>query len=423
MVIQAVLGWAILALALILGGTFLESDMLFFRLVIGLSLGYVLSRSYMGFAGSVNRAYKTGSTKLMRALMLMFFTTAVLNAGLFYTGLTDYNLWVNPINLGLIIGGLFFGFGMSLSVCCASGVLTDVVTDFSRGFITLFFFMFGVFIGFPIQKTAGFVRESWFNTPTGKIMDTGTGVYLPDVFGGQTVSSYLITLAITGAFCLLIVWLSYKYENKRKTEHSYTPIATEEAEPIDYGSLHGYSLFSKKFYDYLFIKPWNLTVGVVIISVLVAVMTVITKEGWGASTPYGWWFGKLLTFTGMSPEAVSEFTHWPSKFFTMPFFSEPVSVQNFAIMLGALIFMLQSGQFTSACKATLKISWKSAFIFALGGFAMGFGSRLANGCNVGALYTPIVNFSLSGWVFAFFMIAGAIIGNKFSSKVNPSCSV
>ncbi|MDP8098664.1 YeeE/YedE thiosulfate transporter family protein [Pasteurella atlantica] len=422
MIIQAVIGWSILAISLIFGSTFLGSDMLFFRLIMGLSLGYVLSRSYMGFAGTVNRAYKTGSTKLMRALMLMLFATAVLNAGLLFNGLTNYNLWINPINTGLMLGGLLFGFGMSLSVCCASGVLTDLAADLPRAFITLFFFMLGVFLGFPIQKTASFVRESWFNTPTGKIMDTGTGVYLPDLFGGQTVSAYLFAIALTGVFCLIVVWFSFKYENKRKAELSYNAIPTEEVKSEEYGSLKYSSFFSKEMYHYLFIKPWNLKVGVIIITIIVAVMMAVTKEGWGASTPYGWWFGKLLTVVGISPDAIAEFTHWPTKVFTMPFFSHPINVQNFAIMLGALIFMLQSGQFKMSFQSSLNISWKSALLFALGGLAMGFGTRLANGCNVGALYTPIANLSLSGWVFAIFMTIGAIFGNKFNGKIAPSCS-
>jgi uncharacterized membrane protein YedE/YeeE len=56
-------------------------------------------------------------------------------------------------------------------------------------------------------------------------------------------------------------------------------------------------------------------------------------------------------------------------------------------------------------------------MYSLGGLTMGFGTRIAQGCNVGALYTPISNFSLSGWVFLIFMIIGGIISNKFSEKV------
>jgi uncharacterized membrane protein YedE/YeeE len=53
----------------------------------------------------------------------------------------------------------------------------------------------------------------------------------------------------------------------------------------------------------------------------------------------------------------------------------------------------------------------------MGGFFMGFGTRLANGCNVGALYTPIANLSLSGWFFLAAMVVGGIIGKKVANLV------
>ena len=47
-----------------------------------------------------------------------------------------------------------------------------------------------------------------------------------------------------------------------------------------------------------------------------------------------------------------------------------------------------------------------------GGLLMGFGTRLSNGCNVGALYTPIANFSFSGWIFLAALVTGGVLGNK-----------
>ena len=53
---------------------------------------------------------------------------------------------------------------------------------------------------------------------------------------------------------------------------------------------------------------------------------------------------------------------------------------------------------------------------------MGFGTRLSNGCNVGALYTPIVEFSLSGWVYLVVVVLGGFIGNYIleGTTKNPS---
>ena len=95
----------VLFFILIIGAPFvLPSNMHYLRLLMGLALGYILSRSYTGFAGSVNRAYKTGSTKLMRTMMFMFLISLIANVTflMFTKDLTTYALSINPINLGLI---------------------------------------------------------------------------------------------------------------------------------------------------------------------------------------------------------------------------------------------------------------------------------------------------------------------------------
>ena len=47
---------------------------------------------------------------------------------------------------------------------------------------------------------------------------------------------------------------------------------------------------------------------------------------------------------------------------------------------------------------------------------MGYGARLAGGCNIGALFSAIGSMSVSGWVFAFFLFIGAFIGSKLLAK-------
>ena len=101
----------------------------------------------------------------------------------------------------------------------------------------------------------------------------------------------------------------------------------------------------------------------------------------------------------------------------MPFFEHPINVQNVGIVLGTFIYMLTSNNFVSFCKSSWKMSPKQALFYAIGGFAMGFGTRLSNGCNVGALYTPIANFSLSGWIFLIVMVTGGVVGNIIAKKV------
>ncbi|CAM3704039.1 YeeE/YedE family protein [Erysipelothrix urinaevulpis] len=411
-------GFVVIALSLVLGKRFLASEMLFFRLVMGMAFGYTLTRAYTGFAGSVNRAADTGSTKLMKTLMFMFFITAALSVGfMLFKDPSELGLWVNPINGGLLVGGVLFGFGMAFSSCCASGVLTDLVTALPRALVTLIFFSMGVFVGFPLQQQ-GWVANSWFTSPIGE--KTAGGVFLPDLFKWDGLEGYLGALILTAVLCGLVVVLSNMYEAKRKKDGTYTGHFIENMQDAqtDYKVEKDYTFPSEGLYDRLFVNAWSLKTGAVVIAILFTLLMGVTGAGWGASTPYGHWFGKALTWFGFSAESLSNFSKVPAEAFTNPFFAHPINVQNFGILVGTVIYLLTSGKFKTTFMSEMNLSLKDALLFAMGGLTMGLGTRLANGCNVGALYTPIANLSLSGWVFLVVMVIGGVLGNRLSKKLN-----
>jgi uncharacterized membrane protein YedE/YeeE len=414
---QNMMGAALALATLVLGSTLLKTDMLFFRLLIGVGLGYVLTRGFMGFAGSVNRAYNGGTTKLMQVLMFMFVMTAILNAGfLIFEVEPEFGLWINPINLGLAIGGIMFGFGMTFASCCASGVMTDLVTDLPRAAVTLFFFGMGIFLGFPLQRGPeglSIIQDSMFETSSyyGQL-NIGHGVYMPDLFG-TGLMSYVGAILLTCLFAGIVIYFSKKYENKRKAEGTFYSIDTEiEQEKAAKQKLENeakpFKLLSQETYNALFVTPWSMKTASLMIVVLFGLMLAATKMGWGASTPFGLWFGKILIACGVSLEWVTNFTHFPAGGFLIPFFNHDISVQNFGIVVGTAICVLLMGK----ASFSFNYSAKQLALFAMGGFFMGMGTRFSNGCNVGALYTPIANLSLSGWVFLVFLIAGGILGNR-----------
>lgn len=415
--IERVLGFVLILAALILGKNMLKSDMLFFRLVMGCGFGYTLTRAYMGFAGSVNRAYRTGSTKLMRTLMFLFFISCLASVAFFFKqDPAAYDLWVNPINMGLILGGILFGFGMSFSSCCASGVLTDLITGLPRALTTLVFFGMGVFLGFPVQNSASWVKESWFTSPVGE--QTSGGVFLPDLFKWDGLEGYLGALVVTALFCAVVIAISYAYENRRRNDKTFigTPMEKIQAQ-LDVTDSADYAMSSEKMYDRLFVKPWTMMQGAVVIAALFTILMGVTKAGWGASTPYGIWFGKLLMMTGVSADSLAAFAKMKPDGFLVPFFEHAISVQNFGIIVGTSIYLLTAGIFKKTFFEEMNISFRELLLFAMGGLSMGFGTRLSNGCNVGALYTPIANFSLSGWAFLAVMVIGGILGNKLARRL------
>jgi uncharacterized membrane protein YedE/YeeE len=81
-------------------------------------------------------------------------------------------------------------------------------------------------------------------------------------------------------------------------------------------------------------------------------------------------------------------------------------VLDFGIMVGALIASAVGGAFV----LHRRIPWKLALGSVLGGIAMGYGARLAGGCNIGAYFSGIASFSLHGWIWAVLALGGTWVG-------------
>ena len=81
--------------------------------------------------------------------------------------------------------------------------------------------------------------------------------------------------------------------------------------------------------------------------------------------------------------------------------ADSTSVLNFGIILGAFIAAAFQGNFKPK-----KIKPGIAGAALIGGLLMGYGSRLAFGCNIGAYFSGIASFSLHGWVWMIMAIIG-----------------
>jgi len=381
--------------------SYFESSMAV-RFFIGLAFGFSLVRASIGFAGSVNKLYRAHSATVAKTIIWIFIVTSIFMAFLMNGHESSYKLSIYPINLGLMLGGIMFGFGMAMSSCCATGSLTDLSSGFSRAAVTIFFFCFGVFLGFSTQANAPFVKESFISSETG-LLSKG-GVFLPDYFRFDGFNGYLGAVLTTVVLGLLAIKVA-EYFDKTEQESS------QGKEELD--------LFEK-----VFVKAWKMYVSVFIISSLFAFLFYFSHKGWGASSALGIWFGKFTMLFGVDAQMLSAFTSKKSELFMNPLTSHATSVQNIGIILGAVVALMIAGMFSKKFIAGLKITPKGAMTFAFGGFIMGVGTRLSNGCNVGALYTPIAEFSLSGWIYLVFVVMGGVLGNMFVKRfISPTCSV
>lgn len=168
-----------------------------------------------------------------------------------------------------------------------------------------------------------------------------------------------------------------------------------------------------EFYKMWFKDALPYVAGAVLLSVFQIVHLATTGNPWGVSGVFANWGAWLFELFGGSVDKWYYFSS-PGAQATLNagFLNDPGTWRNLGIIAGALFAAMMASGF----KIKKIKSWKQVVAASLGGLLMGYGARIAFGCNIGALFSGIASLSLSGWVFAAFMFVGAIIGSKLLVK-------
>src|SRR5699024_7274531 len=119
------------------------------------------------------------------------------------------------------------------------------------------------------------------------------------------------------------------------------------------------------------------------------------------------WGAKFLQFFGVD---VASWAYWEAdtQALQQTVLADSTSVMNFGILLGAFIAVALQGNFKPG-----KIKPGVAASSIIGGLLMGYGARLAFGCNIGAYFSGIASFSLHGWIWMIMALAGSFVGLYF----------
>lgn len=379
-------------------------------LVAGILIGYVLTRSRYGFTGGVKRVFYRGEGSLTTAIIVLLAITAMVNIGIQWFASTKGAVpaWqatsptqavipgtqnVRIGNISVILGGFLFGMGMIMAGGCASGTLSDFGEGEGHAWIALpFFILFaapGQYLGYQMDQTA-----------IGKI---GINVWLPQYVG------YAGAIAITLVIMLILYGITKAYENKKKAEGMYLPpnsdwedfekpIPDDEKEPFKWNSWSTYHKF--------FVERWTFLVGSVGIAIGAIFIITTTGKAWGVTTPFVTADQKFFGLFGM--KFTSGAFDETAKAMSGPLLQDGGTIRNIGIVAGAMIAFLMAGRFSMK----FKMRFSDFMGYAVGGAFMGLGARMARGCNIGALYSSITNFSLHGYIFMFFLILGAATAIK-----------
>ncbi|MFR0688781.1 YeeE/YedE family protein [Enterobacterales bacterium AE_CKDN230030158-1A_HGKHYDSX7] len=346
--------------------------------LVGGALGLTLYHAAFGFTSAWRVFIRERRGAGLRAQMVML-AIAVL---LFFPALAAGTLFgepvkglVSPAGTSVIVGAFIFGIGMQLGGGCASGTLFTVGGGNARMLVTLLFFIIGSVIA---THHIGW----WFALPS-----------LPPTSIVQSLGLFP-ALALSLALFAGIAAISVVLERRR---HGVLELIASNGE-------HGAGRFLR--------GPWPLVWGAIALALLNFATLALAGRPWGVTSAFALWGAKAFESLGI---AVDQWAFWQveanAKALAAPVWQDVTSVMDFGIMIGALLAAGLAGRFAPS----LKIPARSLFAAVIGGLLLGYGARLAYGCNIGAYFSGIASGSLHGWLW----LVAAFFGNAVGVRLRP----
>ena len=320
-------------------------------LLVGLGLGAALAGARFGFTTGWRQLIEQRDPRgaAGQALLLALASLAALPLlGQF----SELHPALGPPSVSLLVGAFVFGLTMQIADGCGSGTLykAGLGVPLNMGILPLF--ALGSFLG-------SVHLDGWL------ALGQAAPVSLAGHFG--TGGALLLTLALL-ALCLAAVrlWVGA----------------------------------GKAWID----RRW--VWGAVALAVLATLNLLLAGQPWGVVYGFGLWAAKVSVGLGLFDPAANAF--WSqaghAQRLTQTVLLDVTTITNIGILGGALWV---SARTPSAEKPLTAQQW------ALGlaaGFVMGYSSRLAFGCNVGAMLSGISTGSLHGWIWLPLAFAGTLVG-------------
>lgn len=322
---------------------------------VGLGLGLVLYRAAFGFTSGY-RAWQTERRGAgLRAQLVML----ALACALFFPVLAAGQVFGRPVGgfvvpagVAVAAGAALFGAGMQLGGGCGSGTLFALGGGSSRMVLTLAGFIAGSVAGVATQPF-------WLALPA------------PPAF--SVIAAFGWPAALAGNLVVLgLIWYGSLWWERRR--HG-------TAAPL----------------------PRALLVGGLALAVLNFGVLAVAGHPWGITFAFALWGGKILDLGGISV---------PNLDISGAILTDSTSITNFGIILGALLAAALAGRF----HPETRIRMRPALAAILGGLAMGYGARLASGCNIGAFVGGVVSGSPHGWLW----IVAALMGSWVGIRLRPA---
>ena len=345
-------------------------------LVVGGVAGLALHHALFGFASSTRRLLVERRGAGVRAQFLMLAAASVVFAPLlaqgsaFGQGLSDA---VAPVGVSVALGAFLFGVGMQLGGGCASGTLSGFGGGSTRMAITL-----AAFIAGSVLATAH--MPWWLDQPR------LAAISIPQTLGWP--AGLAIQLAVLGLLALGALVL------ERRRHGSHEPLAWGAGSGWHARLLHG---------------AWPFAWAALALALVNVATLLIAGHPWSVTWGFTLWGASLADALGFG---IADWTFWqwprPARALEAGVTQDTISVMNLGLILGALLGAALAGRFAPK----LRLGPGAVLSAVIGGLLLGYGARLAFGCNIGALFSGIASGSVHGWLWLLAALPGAWAGAR-----------
>jgi uncharacterized membrane protein YedE/YeeE len=339
--------------------------------LIGGLAGFALYHASFGFTAAWRRIFAERRGVGLRYQFLLIVLTCAISFPLI--AYTDARGFILPVSMGMLFGSFMFGFGMQFGGGCGSGTLFVVGGGSTRMCITLLFFVIGSVIGT--------LHLGWWNSiafPQAVQSSLGIG----DKFSYGMINNlgplgaFLILCVLLGGIALWSIWIERRTHGNLEPPRKTTSFIT---------------------------GPWSPLAGAIALAIVGILTLLVVGRPWGVTWAFALWGAKGANALGVDVLSWPFWTGWKANAVENSVFRDVTSVMNFGIIAGALA----AAGLASKWHPIFSLSKVEISTAILGGLLMGYGARLAYGCNIGAYLGGLVSGSVHGWAWAVMAFIGS----------------
>lgn len=328
-------------------------------LLVGLLIGFSLERFGFGFAGPWRRLIRDRNAQGFMAQLVAIGLTAIAIQPIIAFAPGSLIGAIAPVSLSMVAAAFVFGLSMQMILGCGSGTLVNAGSGNAIALTALPLFCVGSFLGTLL-------------VPTAIEMTPHIPVNLTESFGvGGSVA-----LTLAGLFVLGIT-----------------------ASRFSVGSL------------------WNrkLLIAAAILAALATIHVLVAGQPWGVVYGLGLWVAKGAQSLGWDSSSAQFWIHpINANALSTSILTDTTSLTSLGLIGGAA---LAAWKDSSSQPFNQSVAIWYYLVAALFGLLLGISSRLAFGCNVGALFSGIASGSLHGWAWLFAGFFGSVIGVRLRDQL------